>query len=97
MASELYLPKKHGADPGLWRFLTGPREQIWDLSVEGFKLPVAEAAEAGIGGPILHSNKFVLADRRGQIRGYYDALDSEQWTKLIDDLGSVRQEPLAVN
>lgn len=89
--------KKHGADPELWHFLTGPREQVWNLSVEGFKLPVAEAAEPGIGGPILHSNKFVLADRRGQIRGYYDAMDSEQWTKLIDDLRSVRQEPSAVN
>ncbi len=87
--------KKHGADPGLWRFLTGPREQVWNLSVDGFKLPVAEAAEHGIDGPILHSNKFVLADRIGQIRGYYDAMEPEQWTKLIDDLRSVRQEPFA--
>lgn len=89
--------RKHGADPALWRFLTGPREQIWNLSVEGFKLPVAEAAEHGISGPILHSNKFVLADRRGRIRGYYDAMDSEQWTQLIDDIRSVRQEPFSVN
>ncbi len=89
--------QKHGADSKLWRFLTGPREQVWNLSVEGFMLPVAAAAEHGGGGPILHSNKFVLADRRGQIRGYYDALEPEQWSKLIADLKSVRQEPFSVN
>jgi protein SCO1/2 len=89
--------KKHQANPELWRFLTGPREEVWNLSVQGFKLPVAEASEPGIGGPILHSNKFVLADRAGQIRGYYDAMEPDQWTQLIDDLRRVRQEPFAVN
>ncbi len=89
--------KKHGADDELWHFLTGPREQVWNLSVKGFKLPVAEAAQGSLGGPILHSNKFVLADRRGQIRGYYDALESEQWTRLIEDIRIIREEPVAVN
>ncbi len=54
--------EKHGADGGVWRFLTGSREAVWGLSVDGFKLAVADAADSG-GGPILHSNKFVLADR----------------------------------
>lgn len=83
---------KHGADHELWRFLTGPRDQVWSLSVEGFKLAVGKAADPGVSGPFLHSNKFVLTDRRGQIRGYYDALEPEQRTRLLDDLRAVRLE-----
>lgn len=86
--------KKYRADASLWRFLTGPREAVWNLSVDGFKLPVADATNPGISGPFLHSDKFVLADRLGQIRGYYDALDSEQLTRLIDDVRAVRQQTL---
>jgi protein SCO1/2 len=84
----------HGANAELWRFLTGPREQIWQLSVDGFKLPVAESQDSGL-GPILHSNKFVLTDRQGRIRGYYDALEEEDWNRLIAHVDQVRNE--AVN
>ena len=30
--------EEYGADPDRWRFLTGSREEIWDLSKAGFKL-----------------------------------------------------------
>lgn len=83
---------RHGADGSSWRFLTGPRAEVWQLSVDGFKLPVAETEDTG-NGPILHSNKFVLADRAGRIRGYYDALVDDDLAKLLDDLDEVRAEP----
>jgi protein SCO1/2 len=82
--------QKHGAAQDSWSFLTGEREEIWALSVDGFKLPVANSES--VSGPILHSNKFVLADRMGRIRGYYDALDERQRAKLLDDLERVRAE-----
>jgi protein SCO1/2 len=84
--------KKHGADRGRWRFLTGERQKIWELSAKGFLLPVAEGEGVG-GGPILHSNKFVLADRTGRIRGYYDAFDDDARAKLLRDIERVRAEP----
>lgn len=59
-----------GAKPG-WHFLTGPRETIWSMSKDGFHLPVnADAENAKM--PIMHDSKFVLVDRSGMIRGYYD-------------------------
>ena len=84
---------KHGARKGSWQFLTGERDEIWSLSVDGFKLPVANAA-GSLEGPILHSNKFVLADRQGRIRGYYDALEEPARAKLFRDLEIVRAEPI---
>ena len=73
-----------GAGPN-WAFLTGTREEIWQLSQQGFKLPAAESPPDA-GNPILHSNKFVLSDDEGRIRGYYDATDARDRLRLLRDL-----------
>ena len=82
---------KHGAKQDGWQFLTGTRDGIWSLSVDGFKLAVEEIEDTGQ-GPIVHSNRFVLADGQRQIRGYYDAFDANDRTKLLRDLEIVRAE-----
>ncbi len=84
---------KHGARTETWKFLTGQRDEIWSLGVKGFQLPIANT-EDGLDGPILHSNRFVLTDRQGRIRGYYDALEEPARSKLIRDLEIVRAEPI---
>ena len=68
-----------------WAFLTGSRQDIWQLSQEGFKLPAAESPPDA-GNPILHSNKFVLSDAEGRIRGYYNATDAQDRQRLLRDL-----------
>jgi protein SCO1/2 len=82
---------KHSAKLDGWQFLTGTRDDIWSLSVDGFKLPVQEIEDTGA-GPILHSDRFVLTDGRQQIRGYYDAFDTDDRAKLLRDLEFVRAE-----
>ena len=82
----------HGADESHWRFLTGTRAAIRDLSRRGFKLPVDDnPGDAAM--PIVHSQQFVLVDRAGRIRGYYDSLDSERRAALVEDLAKVAAEP----
>ena len=83
--------EKYAAAGARWAFLTGTRPEIWKLSTEGFHLPV-ERADGARGGPIFHSNRFVLTDRRGRIRGYYDGLDSDARDALIADLKLVAGE-----
>ena len=84
--------EKADTDTEHWRFLTGTREQIWQLSKTGFKLPVDEnVPEAGV--PIVHSARLVLVDRRRRIRGYYDGLTPEGLDQLNGDLKTVLAEP----
>jgi protein SCO1/2 len=76
--------------PDRWLFLTGEREDVRRLCVEGFKLGL-DMAPAGAGGiepvePILHSTRFVLVDGEGEIRGYYEAFDEESTAKLKRDV-----------
>ncbi len=56
-----------------WTFLTGTRDDIVKLSVQGFKLTAGDPMPGG--EPLLHSTKFAVADRNGVIRGYFDATD----------------------
>ena len=76
--------------PGRWSFLTGPKTAIADLSRNGFKLPMAEGADAG--AELVHSTRIVLVDRHSVIRGYYDATAPDSITKLIADTSHLLRE-----
>lgn len=43
-------------------------------------------------GPFLHSSKFVLVDRAGEIRGYYDSTDEDEMKDLRADVGRLQDE-----
>ncbi len=79
-----------GADERHWRFLTGPREQLWQLSEQGFQLPV----EGDVDDPdtIAHSRKLVLIDPQGHVRGFYDPASDEQRKALKRDVVTTLQE-----
>ena len=79
-------------EPFRWDFLTGSRNAIASISRDGFKLAISEGEEPG-SGPV-HSTRFVLVDRRGTIRGYYDALAPDGVTKLLADTNHLlRDQP----
>lgn len=73
-----------------WRFLTGDAEAIRALAREGFKLGVAAAeGEADPGLAIVHSDRFVLVDSAGRVRGYYDPFDPAAIARLERDLAAL--------
>ena len=72
--------KGWGAIDGKWFFITGEKKNIYELARKGFILPVEE----GDGGPndFIHSDRVVLVDSKGRIRGYYSGTDPEDVDKL---------------
>jgi len=78
--------------PARWLFLTGPRETVYRLTKEGFKLAV-DAAGGSADEPILHSTRFVLVDGQGRIRSYYEAFDEPSMKKLRRDLEALTSSP----
>jgi protein SCO1/2 len=82
--------EKLQAEPERWDFLTGPKSAIYQLSHDGFKLAVSDGSDAQ--GVPVHSTRMVLVDRHGQIRGYYDAAESDAMTKLLADTNHVLRE-----
>jgi cytochrome oxidase Cu insertion factor (SCO1/SenC/PrrC family) len=70
---------EHGADKHRWLFLTGAREAIESLAVNGFKMGSVE-------NPMNHSTRFVLVDGEGRVRGYYDLDEPDGLSKLENDV-----------
>jgi len=70
------------ADPEKWLFLTGDKKSLNEVAA-GLKL-------TKIDDPLLHSNYFVLIDKKGRIRGYYDPNDSEKLKTLKQDVQDIR-------
>ncbi len=79
-------------DLATWSFLTGVRRDIWALSTEGFMLPAGEDPE-NEEMPIAHSAMFILVDRVGRIRGFFDSQTDEGIATLERDLAVVAAEP----
>jgi len=86
---------KHGAMPGRWKFLTGKRGDLWNLSANGFKFDVAEDTKNSK-MPILHSSNFSLVDRKGRLRGVYDGLSEKGREILSSDLRKLLGEDQVV-
>lgn len=79
----------YGAKPERWLFLTGEPAEITQLVQEGFRLsavPVGRETEDPV---IFHSSRFILIDRRGEIRGYYDSSDSKALGRLREHAQSL--------
>ena len=60
--------KRYAADETRWHFLTGDKNQIYQLANEGFRLA---ASPHGNGFP--HSSKFALVRPDGKVHDYYDS------------------------
>ncbi len=73
------------ATPGVWYFLTGPQEVLNHLDQDVFKL-------GSVDGSLLHSTRFILIDRRSQVRGYYLTSDDDAITRLIADAKTLLKE-----
>jgi protein SCO1/2 len=77
--------KEHGASAGIWYFLTGPVPTLQMLDRDAFKLGNVDAT-------LEHSTRFVLVDRAGQIRAYYDTSQPEAIKKVISDVRALARE-----
>ena len=69
---------KRGVGPKDWIFLTGEKEELKKIAA-AFMLSAPD-------NPGLHSSRFILIDRNGRIRGFYDSQSKEQMDALLIDV-----------
>ena len=76
-----------------WFFVTGKRDDLYSLIGNGFRLSVAERSPEQAeddGELITHSDRFVLVDGEGRIRGYYHGVDPDSLAQLLRDLAALQ-------
>jgi len=88
--------ERFGSDAGRWTFLTGPKAQIAKLAIDSLKFTAIEKKPEERASPqdlFVHSTIFVIADKRGQLRGVFettgDGIDPRQVQARI--LAAARQ------
>jgi protein SCO1 len=67
--------ERFGADPTRWIFLTGAKAQLAKLAIDSLKLTAIEKKPGERESPqdlFIHSTIFVIADKRGQLRGVFE-------------------------
>ncbi|MEO1515030.1 MAG: SCO family protein [Bacteroidota bacterium] len=72
-----------------WHFLTGDRDQIWDLA-EQYLISVWEDPEEP--GGIYHSGKILLIDSKGHIRAFAKGTEEEAVTAFMGQIDLLLQE-----
>ena len=76
---------QYGAQPGRWHLLTGGKREIYDLAKRGYYVTAKEddSTSTNLEDQFVHTDKFVLVDRDGVIRGFYNGTSREDVDKLI--------------
>lgn len=82
------LGQNLAANPPDWKFLTGSPESINNIVVKGLLQPLAKEPD----GTPAHSQRFVIVDGEGWIRGYREGEDPEVVQKLMVDIGTLLRE-----
>ncbi|MCB9189612.1 MAG: SCO family protein [Flavobacteriales bacterium] len=75
---------EYGFDYSNYNFVTGDKQTIYELGINSYLVPNQEDALAP--GGFLHSEKLILIDSKGRIRGYYEGTEIKEVDHLIEDL-----------
>lgn len=81
---------KKGVNDEKWNLVTGDKRQIYELARKSY----LAVKDNGDGGPfdMIHTENFMLIDKKRQIRGFYDGTKIEDIDKLLSDIKILKQE-----
>ena len=79
----LAYANRMNADLRNWNFLTGEKDKIYQLAATSFLVVANFDPNEEI--PFVHSDRLVLIDKKGRIRGQYVGTDSLEVDQLIKD------------
>lgn len=79
-----------GVDDSKWNLVTGDKKQIYDLARKSY----LAVKDYGDGGPfdMIHTENFMLIDKKRQIRGFYDGTNPEEIDRLLEDIKHLKKE-----
>jgi len=81
------------ADPTQWMFLTGDKKKLYDMARYSYLISAQDdTTGVSIDQDFIHDNHYVLVDRDGRIRGFYDGLKMDEVNKLIKDINNLLAE-----
>ncbi|MFV0565721.1 MAG: SCO family protein [Flavobacteriaceae bacterium] len=86
--------KRYAVEKGVvdskWNMVTGNKKQIYQLARKSY----LAVKDDGDGGPfdMVHTENFMLIDKKRQIRGFYDGTNPEEIKRLIKEIKILKDE-----
>lgn len=84
--------KKYAKEKGVidrkWNLVTGDKKQIYELARKSY-LAVKTDGD-GDEFDMIHTENFMLVDKKRQIRGFYDGTKTEDIERLLDDIKTLK-------
>jgi protein SCO1/2 len=86
-----YADRK-GVVDAKWNVTTGDKKHIYELARKSY-FAVVDEGDGGV-QDFIHTENFILVDKKLQIRGYYDGTQDEEMDRLITDIKTLQKEYL---
>ncbi|MCH2489995.1 MAG: SCO family protein [Flavobacteriales bacterium] len=77
-----------GVNDEKWNLVTGDKKEIYDLARKSY----LAAKESPNPYELIHTENFVLVDKKKRIRGFYDGTDPEAIEQLLEDIKILKKE-----
>src|SRR5699024_6831524 len=74
-----------------WKFLTGPKKEIFRTDIKGYLLNAADSI--GVTGQYVHTQWFALVDQKRRIRGFYNGLKKGDLGRMESDIKQLLNNP----
>ncbi|MFZ2283357.1 MAG: SCO family protein [Lutibacter sp.] len=81
---------KKGVIDAKWNITTGDKKHIYELARKSY-FAVLDEGDGGL-QDFIHTENFILVDKKRQIRGFYDGTDSKDIERLILDIKILQNE-----
>ncbi|MCA0152278.1 SCO family protein [Winogradskyella vincentii] len=81
---------KKGVIDRKWNLVTGDKKQIYELARKSYLAVKTDGS--GDEYDMIHTENFMLIDKKRQIRGFYDGTNPEDIDRLIEDIETLKEE-----
>jgi len=83
---------EQGVDDKKWNLVTGDKKQIYELARKSYL--AVKTFGNGDEYDMIHTENFMLIDKKRQIRGFYDGTKQKDMERLLDDIKILKKEPI---
>jgi len=81
---------KKGVNDAKWNLVTGDKKEIYNLARKSYL--AVKTYGNGDEYDMIHTENFMLVDKKRQIRGFYDGTNPEEITRIIKDIKTLKKE-----
>lgn len=86
--------QRFGADTNRWLFLTGNKTVLYDLIGKSFLAKDTDDPFSYMPGNFSHTERIAIVDPHGNLQGYFDGLNQNSASAVVEEIAKIRNEKL---